>query len=158
MKKLIIAIVMVALLPAAGIAVERPSSQEAKKVIDYYAQGKGNGAVIVDAVFCTKMGTEGDYKNDCVESISTNEIKVGDEVYLWMNFMVPANDTADIFLSYSRNQRIRNTQKIHLKNAFRFRTWKKIVTNKPGKWTIQIYQEVGDEDLDLGILTYNVVE
>lgn len=158
MKKWIILIVMIALMPALGIAVERPSSQEAKKVMDYYSHGKGNGAVIVDAVFCTEVAKEGEYKNDCVQSVSTNDIKVGDAVNLWMNFMVPANDTADIFITYTRNQRIRHTQKLALKGAFRYRTWKKIVTNKPGKWTIQIYQEVGDEDMDLGILTYNVVE
>lgn len=158
MKKAFIIIVLIAVLPSLGLAIEKPSSKETKKVMDYYNNGKGNGAVLVDAVFCTQMGKEEDTKNDCIQSFAGNDIKVGDDVYLWMNFMIPVDDMAEIIITYTRNDRIRKTQKVTLNSAFRYRTWKKIETGKPGKWTVQIFQEIGDEDVDLGVLSYMVKE
>ena len=72
--------------------------------------------------------------------------------------MIPVDDTANIYLAYTRNNRIRNTQEIKLNSAFRYRTWKKIVTDKAGEWTIQIFQELEDKDIDLGSISYTVKE
>ena len=158
MKKLIIIATVLAILPSLCLAVTKPSSKETKKVIDYYNSGKGNGAVLVDSKLCSEMGKEEDSKNECIQSFSGNDIKIGDEIYLWMNFMIPVDDTAEIIITYTRNNRIRKTQGITLNSTFRYRTWKKIATDKPGKWTIQIFQEIGDKDIDIGSLTYNVTE
>jgi hypothetical protein len=158
MKKLAIIITMIALIPALTFAFDKPSSKETKKVMDYYNNGKGDGAVLVDYQLCREMGKEEENKNDCALSLSGDDIMVGDEVYLWMNFMIPVDDHAQIFLSYTRNNRIRKTQEISLQSAFRYRTWKKIDTGKPGQWTIQVFQELGDKDIDLGALTYIVKE
>ncbi len=156
MKKLIILSILIAFLPALCLAFDKPSSNETKKVMDYYNEGKGNGAVLVDYELCREMGKDDDNKNECVLSLSGNDIKVGEEIYLWMNFMIPVDDMADIIITYTRNNRIRKTQEITLKSAFRYRTWKKIATDKPGQWTIKIFQELEDKDIDLGSLTYAV--
>ncbi|MGD9162307.1 MAG: hypothetical protein PVG39_28115 [Desulfobacteraceae bacterium] len=158
MKKLIIIAAIIAFIPALAIAVEKPSSKETKKVMDYYNIGKGGGAVLVDYTLCQEMGKEEESKNECIRPFSGNDIKAGDEVYLWMNFMIPVDDTANIYLSYTRNNRIRRTQEIKLNSAFRYRTWKKIITDKAGQWTIQIFQELEDKDIDLGSITYAVKE
>lgn len=158
MKKLIIIATIIACIPAFVIAAEKPSSKETKKVIDYYNTGKGGGAVLVDYTLCQEMGKEEESKNDCIRSLSGNDIKAGDEVYLWMNFMIPVDDTANIYLTYTRNNRIRKTQQIKLNSAFRYRTWKKIITDKAGQWTIQIFQELEDKDIDLGSIAYSVKE
>lgn len=158
MKKLIIMAVIITLIPVLVIAAEKPSPKETKKVMDYYNTGKGGGAVMVDYTLCQEMGKEEESKNDCIRSISGNDIKAGEEVYLWMNFMIPLDDTANIYLSYTRDNRIRNTQEIKLNSAFRYRTWKKIITDKAGQWTIQIFQELEDKDIDLGSITYSVKE
>lgn len=158
MKKLIIIAAIITFIPALVIAVEKPSSKETKKVMDYYNTGKGRGAVLVDYILCQEMGKEEESKNECIRPLSGNVIKAGDEVYLWMNFMIPVDDTANIYLTYTRNNRIRNTQQIKLNSAFRYRTWKKITTDKAGQWTIQIFQELEDKDIDLGSITYEVKE
>ncbi len=158
MKKLLI--IATILLSLSGLAfavdIEKPSSKETKKVMDYYNQGKGGGAILVDYTLCHEMGKEEATKNDCALSFDGSDIKLGDDIYLWMNFMIPVDDTADIFITYTRNKRIRKTQKIALNSAFRYRTWKKITTEKPGLWTIHIFQELGSEDIDLGTMTYTV--
>ncbi len=158
MKKLIAISIIVALIPTMGFALDKPSSQETKKVMDYYNEGIGNGAVLVDFNLCTEMGKEEETKNNCIQPLSDVDILLGQEVYLWMNFMIPVDDTANVFITYTRNNRIRKTQATTLKSAFRYRTWKKIATNKPGQWTIKIFQEVEDKDIDLGSLTYVVKE
>lgn len=158
MRKLIIIALVIALIPTLSLAIEKPSSKETKKVMDYYNNGKGNGAVLVDYELCTEMGKDEENKNDCMVSFSGNDIKIGDDVYLWMNFMIPVDDVSEIILTYTRQNRIRKIQEITLKSAFRYRTWKKIPTDKPGQWTVQILQELEDKDIDLGTLTYMVKE
>lgn len=160
MKKILIAATLLMLIPGFTLAVEidKPSAADTKKVMDYYNHGKGGGAILVDYTLCTEMGKAEETKNDCAVFFDGNSIEVGQEVYLWMNFMIPVDDTADIFITYTRKNRIRKTQKVRLNSAFRFRTWKKIATEKPGIWTIQIFQELGDKDIDLGKMTYSVKE
>ncbi|MFH2058940.1 MAG: hypothetical protein ABIJ59_08565 [Pseudomonadota bacterium] len=87
MKKIIILAAIIALIPALTLAFDKPSSKETKKVMEYYNSGKGNGALLFDYKLCTKVGEEGENKNECVQSISGDEIKVGDEIHLWMNFI-----------------------------------------------------------------------
>lgn len=158
MKKLILLSVMIALIPTLVMALDKPSAEQTRRVMDYYNQGKGMGAVLVDVKLCTEMGKDEESKNDCAKALAESDITVGQEVYLWMNFMIPVDDTANVFISYTRNNRIRQTQAITLKSAFRYRTWKKIATDKPGEWVIKIFQETADKDIDLGSLTYTVKE
>ena len=77
---------------------------------------------------------------------------------LWMSFLVPADDQASILVSFSRNERVRKTADVNLKGAIRYRTWKTIPTDKPGKWTVTIVQEMSDQDMELGTLEYTVTE
>ena len=160
MKKLLIIATLLLSMPGLAFAVDidKPSSKETQKVMNYYNQGKGGGAILVAYTLCHEMGKEEATKNDCALSFEGNDIKLGDDIYLWMNFMIPVDDTADIFITYTRNKRIRKTQKIALNSAFRYRTWKKITTEKPGLLTIHIFQELGSKDIDLGALTYTVKE
>ncbi len=158
MKKFIVLAAILTFIPFLASALEKPSSKEAKKVMDYYNHGKAKGAILVDYNLCTEMGKEEETKNECIQPFSNNEIKVNEEVYLWMNFMIPMDDTAEIILTYTRNNRIRKTQKVTLNSAFRYRTWKKITTEKPGRWTVKIFQELDDKDIDLGTLSYTVAE
>lgn len=158
MKKLIILSVMIALIPAFAMALDKPSAEQTRRVMDYYNEGKGMGAVLVEYKLCGEMGKEEENKNECAQSLAETDISVGQDVYLWMNFMIPVDDTANVFITYTRNSRIRKSQTVVLKSAFRYRTWKKIATDKPGDWTVKIFQETEDKDIDLGSLTYTVKE
>jgi len=157
MKKLIIVMVVIG-LPLIAWAADRPAPQQALDVIDYYFNGKGQGAVLMDYRICSEIAPEGEDKNECRKSSDAMAISLGEDVLLWMSFMVPADDQASILVSFSRNDRVRKTTDVSLKGAIRFRTWKSIPTDKLGKWTVTIVQELPDRDMELGTLEYIVTE
>ena len=158
MKRLSIALMVSFLVFGVAWAEEKPTPDEARKVIDYYYHGKGKGAILMDMAICEKVGQEeGPDKNECLDSINTGQIQLNQEVHLWMNFLVPVNDTADIILAFSRKGKVRRTANLKLAGASRYRTWKKIPTDKAGQWTVSILQELEDQDLELGSMQFTVV-
>jgi len=158
MKKLCIIVIFVIGLPLIAWAADRPAPQQARDVVDYYFNGKGQGAVLMDYRICAEVAPEGEDKNECRRSSDAMAIPLGEEVSLWMSFLVPADDQASILVSFSRNERVRKTADVSLKGAIRYRTWKTIPTDKPGKWTVTIVQEMPDQDMVLGTLEYTVTE
>jgi hypothetical protein len=145
-------------LPTSILAQEKPAAAEAKKVIDYYYQGKGQGAILVAHKLCAQIYEEGPLKYECQEEITGGQIQKDREVYLWMNYLVPTGDTADIIIQYKRNKKVRSVSDFELPSALRYRIWKKIPTDKMGDWQVDIIQELQDSDLNLGSLQYKVTE
>ena len=145
-------------LPSLILAQERPTAAEAKKVIDYYYQGKGQGAVLVAHTLCAQIYEEGPYKYECQEVITGEQIEKDRDVFLWMSYLVPAGDKPDIIIHFKRNSKVRSVINLELPGAMRYRTWKKIPTEKLGDWEISIIQELADTDLKLEELTYSVIE
>ena len=145
-------------LPATLLAQQKPTPAEAQKVILYYYQGIGQGAVLMDHKLCAQIYEEGPLKFECQEEITGGQIQKGQEAFLWMNYMVPAGDKADIIIHYKRNEKVRSVSNFELPGALRYRIWKKIPTDKTGDWQIQIIQELPDADLSLGDLQYSVAE
>jgi hypothetical protein len=145
-------------LPASILAQEKPSAAEAKKVIDYFYQGKGQGAILMAHKLCTKIYEEGPLKYECQEEITGGQIKKDREVYLWMNYLVPTGDKANIIIQYKRNNMVRSVSDFELPGSLRYRIWKKIPTDKTGEWQVGIIQEMQDSDLNLGSLQYKVTE
>ena len=145
-------------LPASILAQEKPAAAEAKKVIDYFYQGKGQGAILMAHKLCTKIYEEGPLKYECQEEITGGQIKKDREVYLWMNYLVPTGDKANIIIQYKRNNMVRSVSSFELPGSLRYRIWKKIPTDKSGEWQVGIIQEMQDSDLNLGSLQYKVTE
>jgi hypothetical protein len=158
MKKVFILSIFLAYLPTMSFAQEKPTSDEVRKVVQYYFNGKGRGAILMDYKLCQIIYKEGARKNECKLGIINTTIKKGQEVFLWLNFLVPVGDEAEVLLEYKRKNKVRKIQNISIPKSFRYRTWRKILTNKAGKWTINIFQETDDKDLDLDALEYSVVE
>jgi hypothetical protein len=156
MKNSIFVWLLILCLPCGAMALDKPTAAEADKVVQYYFNAKDESAILMDHKLCTKIAEDGPMKNQCMADIPGNIVTKGQEVYYWLNFLIPYNQTADFLLSFERNQRIRKTIDFSMTGAFRFRTWRKIPTDKPGKWTINIIQEIGDTDLELGTLDYTV--
>lgn len=159
MKKFAYALT-ITLLATSGVAVaqEKPTSEEARKVIDYYFNGKGQGVVPMEYKFCREVSLKGENKNECVAEIPANSLKKGQEAYLWMNFLVPAGEEAKILLQYSRNNMVRDTGNVSLGGATRYRTWKRIPTTTAGDWKVKLVQEMSNADLEVGQLQYSVVD
>lgn len=158
MKNVIALSVVLACLPAAGFAQEKPTPAEVKKVVEYYFNGKGHGAIPIEYKLCQEVSQQGETKNECVSELSNAKIEKGKDAYLWMNFLVPAGDEAKILLQYSRMDKVRETSNVSLAGATRYRTWKKIPTSTAGDWQVNIVQELESSDLEIGKLKFSVVE
>ena len=158
MKKFGLLTLLLLGLPCILLAQDKPTPAEAKKVIDYYYQGKGMGAVLVAHKLCSQIYEDGPYKYECQEVVTGEQIEMDRDVFLWLNFLVPAGDQPDIIIHFKRNNKVRSVSNLELPGALRYRTWKKIPTDKLGDWEVSIIQELPDTDLDLGRLQYSVVE
>jgi hypothetical protein len=158
MKRLCIILLAIMGLPIFAGAADKPAPQQALDVVNYYFNGKGQGVLLMEYRICSEIATEGEDKNDCRQSSDAAAIPLGEEAFLWMNFLVPTDEQASILVSFSWNDRVRKTAEVNLKGAIRYRTWKKIPTNKPGRWTVTILQEMPDQDMELGLLEYTVTE
>lgn len=158
MKYLLVLLSATLLIAGPAAAQERPTAEETRRVVAYYFEGQGSGAILMDHVLCQEIGQEGPDKNQCLDTINPSQVSQGQELYLWMNFLVPSEDSADVLIAFSRNGKVRRTASVKLSAATRFRTWKKIPTNKPGQWSVSVTQELGDKDLDLGGFQYTVAE
>lgn len=144
--------------PMLTMAQDKPTPQEARKVIDYYFNGKGQGVVPMEYKLCKEVALEGDMKNECVKEIADEKIAKGEEVYLWMNFLVPAGEESKILVQYSRNNQVRDTSNLKLGGATRYRTWKKIPTDTAGSWKVKMLQEMDSSDVNIGQLEFSVIE
>lgn len=159
MKTTICTLAVASLLgPFAAIAQDKPTPAEARKVIDYYFNGKGQGAIPMEYKLCKEISKQGDMKNECVSEITDKKIAKGEEAYLWMNFLVPAGEESKILVQYSRNDKVRDTSNITLGGATRYRTWKKVPTGTAGDWSIKMIQELDNGDLDIGQMKFSVVD
>ena len=145
-------------LPSILLAQEKPAAVEAKKVVDYFYQGKGQGAILMAHKLCAQVYEEGPLKYECQEEITGGQIQKDREVFLWMNYFVPTGDTADIIIHFKRNNKVRSVSSFALPGSLRYRIWKKIPTDKIGDWQVEIIQELEDADLNLGDLQYAVTE
>jgi hypothetical protein len=158
MKKICFLGFVLICLPALILAQDRPTPKEARKVIDYYYNGKGKGAILMDYKLCKSIHEKGPNQYDCKLQITDGKVKKRQEVFLWMNFLVPAGDKAEILLQFKRKNKVRKALPIVLSGSPRYRTWKKIPTDKTGNWKVSFVQEMEDVDLNLGELEYSVVE
>lgn len=156
MKKFVLLVVMIALGFQTAAAQDRPSAQEVRKVVDYYYNGQARGVILAEHFLCTEVALEGDDKNDCRVTHELPAVAQGAEMLLWLNFLVPSGDEADILVLFSRKGHVRSTAKIAVKGAIRYRTWKKIPTAKVGEWQVTVLQEMGEEDLELATFNYRV--
>ncbi len=158
MKYLLVWLTVIISIAGPVAAQERPSAEEARKVITYYYDGKGSGAILMDHVLCQEVGQEGPEKNQCISDNDPGQVAQGQELFVWMSFLVPSEDKADIIVTFSRKGKVRRTASVKLSGATRFRTWKKIPTDKAGSWLVSVMQELEDKDLELGSFQYEVIE
>ena len=134
---------LVLLLPTiAGAA--KPTSEEAKKVIDFYFNGRGEGVVLTDSKICRDIERDGDLKNECSGELS-GAIPKGESVYVWMNFMIPNGDEKqNIIVQFDNNNVTRMVKNLEISSGLRFRSWRKVIFDKTGNWDIKIIHDKGD--------------
>lgn len=135
----------------------KPSPETVKEVLEFYYNGKGQGAVLVDTLLCNDVAREGENKNDCVGPID-GDVTVGESVYVWMLYMVPQGEKVNnILLQANYKGLTRSTKDIDLVGSIRYRTWKKVNLNRAGTWELKIIEDADDVTV-LKSITVNVVE
>lgn len=140
-------------------ASARPSSEEARKFVDYYLSGQGQGPVLVRVQLCTDIVKDGESKNDCSEVISGNSVKVSDKSFVWMHFAAPQGDKIEnVLLQYNSGGITRDTKSLGVEGSIRYRVWKPFTPSKPGTWEIKVLHEGASGVEELGKLAVEVTE
>lgn len=156
MKKIIL-LISTALISFSAYAVDVPSSSEAKKVLDYYYKGQGQGVVLVESILCSEIDKEGDNKNNCADKLNAVEIETKQKLNLWMAFLVPNNDPVqNIIIQFEHNGIARMVKNVQVSGSIRYRTWRKVSFSKPGNWTVKIIHDKGDDVQVLDTLNVTV--
>lgn len=142
---------MLGLAPVAALAADKPSPEEAKKVLDFYYHGKGMGAVLMETKVCRDIQREGDDKSECAGDITGQNVKKGDSAYIWMNFMAPNGDEAQkMIVQFEFNGVARSVKEVSVPGQLRARNWLKFTFDKVGTWKVKIVHDTGSSTDLLG--------
>ncbi len=112
------------------------TSEEARKVVDYYYHGKGGGGVFMKADYCKEIEKEGPNKNNCSDKAGQKNFALNDEIYAWGSFLVPKGDEDTFYVEFKNMGITWQTSPLKVKEGFRYRTWTKQKLDKKGVWTI----------------------
>jgi len=151
-KKVFLLMICNVLFPT--LAISAPSSQETKAVLDHY--WSGDSPVLVEYKICSEIIKEGDNKNDCAAEVNPQAIKAEDEVYLWMNYMVPKDTEHTMSVLFTRNGRPEKSKSLKISSSLRYRTWTQLPTDKGGTYMVQVDRELGDNFTTMGSFSYSV--
>lgn len=142
--------------PAASAAVTPPapvpSSDEIRRVLQYYFDGKNSLPALVDFIPCLKVDTQKGSKTfyQCLE-VAKETVPLNTRVNLWTLWYLPLDSKyEDVMLQAFWGEQLRLTEDYKLDTAGRFRTWRTINLNKKGLWTFKIIkgtQELGSQKL-----------
>jgi hypothetical protein len=119
--------------------VPKPSAEEARRVMDYYYQGQGQGPLLVDFRACLKVDTEpsSKTKGSCIEQVK-GPVKRNSQVYAWAVWLLPEGEAdEDVFIQFVHDGTVRSTQDMKLAGVFRTRTWRSSTLGKSGKWELK---------------------
>ena len=120
-------------------AQEAPSPQEARRFIDFYYSGQGQGVVLAETHICTEIPREGAQAYQCVGEIAPDAVQVGQSYYLRMVFVVPQGVQGEtISIQYNHEGTLRNTDEVTVSGSMRYRTWTVFTLREPGPWQVQI--------------------
>ncbi len=114
MKRIICALAVTLLCgPLVAMAQDKPTPEEARKVINYYFNGKSQGVVLIEYKICKEISKKGETKNECVTEILNKTVAKGEEVYLWMNFLVPVGEKSKILLRIPARTKFETPRMLH---------------------------------------------
>ncbi|WP_067561094.1 hypothetical protein [Halofilum ochraceum] len=146
------AIALVVACAAAAIPVAHagsvPSSHDTRRVIDYYYSG-AEQPVLMDFRLCRDIHDDGANRYECREPLSESDLSTGMRIYAWMKFLVPRGATPRIMLRVDHDAKTRDTWTRQLEGAVRFRTWRTVELDRPGRWRVEVYHAAEDQPVRL---------
>jgi hypothetical protein len=127
-------------------AAKVPTSEEARRVVEYYLKGQGQGPVLLDARLCAEVAKEGEDKFECIEEVPAEGVKANSRVLVWQAYLLPQGDSVeDIMVQVKHGEVVRETKDVKVSGGLRNRSWPNVRLNKAGDWTITILR--GDQVL-----------
>jgi hypothetical protein len=115
----------------------RPSADEVKRVMGYFATGKGKGPVLLELVPCLKVDRkEGEARKSCVEPV-TDGVPAKTIVSAYMQFFVPADDTYEVTVEFAKDGAVKSTKTVSIQTGYAYGTWTAASLNDAGTWTIK---------------------
>lgn len=142
------ALLCAVLAPTAASAVEAPTGAEADRTVEYY-YSDAQDPVLMDFRVCTDVQDEGDGKHDCTSTVDTAALTEGEEVVLWMKFLVPREATPKILMQVDHKGVTRDTFERTLSGAIRYRTWNRVKLTRDGTWKVRVFHETEDDVREL---------
>ncbi len=137
--------------PVLSLAADKPTPDEARKVIDYYYHGKGMGPVLMETKICRDIQREGDEKNECAGDVTGQALKKGESAYVWMAYMAPSGgEPQNVIVQYEINGVTRAVKNAQFTGLLRGRNWQKYTFDKAGTWKIKIIHDTGSGSEELG--------
>lgn len=136
-----------AAIPAAH-ADRVPSSRDTRQVIEYYYSG-AEQPVLMDFRLCRGIHDDGTDRYECRDPLSESELTAGMRIYAWMKFLVPQGAAPSITLRVDHDAKTRDTWTRQLEGAVRFRTWRAVELDRPGRWRMEVYHAAGGDPVRL---------
>jgi hypothetical protein len=134
-------------------AQEAPSPQEARRFIEFYYAGQGQGVVLAEARICTGVPHEGAQAYQCVDEVAPDAVQVGRPYHLRMVFVVPQGVAGEsITVRYNHEGTLQEVDEVTVSGSIRFRTWTEFTLQEPGMWQIQIARATADDVEELHTL------
>jgi hypothetical protein len=157
MKQLILLLLLAAVCPSL-LAEGKPSTTEAKKVIDFYLNGQGQGVVLTESKVCADVSKEGANKYECVSEKDPASLAAGEAAYLWMSYMVPENTSEQkIVIKFEKDGEAKITKDFTVSGSLRYRAWRMFRLHSAGDWTAKIYHESRESSEMIGSQDFKVM-
>ena len=141
LKTLCLMVVAVLIAPLAARADSAPTSEDVKKVVEYYKNGKDGGPILAEIKPCLKVDTTKGSATiwECIEPV-TAKVKKDTTVHAWMNWLVPKDGKYDdLTVQWLFNGEVRSADDMALNSSsYAGPYFKSKTVNKVGKWEVKV--------------------
>lgn len=121
---------------------DKPSAEEAARVIDFFYHGQGQGVVLASARLCGDVPTSGENQYECVDPVAPDALVPGTTYNLHMMYLVPEGDRVDdIQVAYVLGGESIKTDTVDVQGSLRYRTWTAFTPRTTGSGSIRISRD-----------------
>jgi hypothetical protein len=156
-KILLKSFLLLTFLISSAWALDKPTQEETRKVVDYYLQGQKKGPLLAHFQVCSEMGQEGK-QDDVLCKDPLKQVSQNEETYVGMMFMVPKGTNEEIILQLEHEGLVRMTREFSVDDAMVYRVFQKVTFNKPGVWTAKILSDRQGQIQNLGESKIQVIK
>lgn len=134
------------LLSSAAVYAEElpaPTTEELKKVIRYYYEGKSLGPILIEVKACTRIDFDksSPTKHECLEEVKS-PVARGTHVHAWTLWTVPeGGQYDDAAIQYVHEGTVKASIDLNLTPSLRSRAFRANALSKAGQWEIRVVRQ-----------------